>query len=345
MDNALILGDLHFGERDGSDLVMSHQKKVLDSVIQYCKDNGIKTIIQTGDLFDVRKSTNTKVINFWRKNFFDVLLTNDIDLKTIVGNHDMYYKNTIIPNSTTEIVGHYPNVEIYDKPTEVGDILFVPWICKENQEECINAIKTSEKKICVLHPEIVGANMGGSECTDGLEVQAFDRFETVVCGHFHIRGQYGNCTYVGTPYELTWTDYGDDKGFHILNGTELEFTKLDFPLFHRFTYDEDKKTDYILEHDLTDKHVKLIIENRQDFKAYELFMDKLQIKGMKDLKVIEPLTSLNSSDSVVEFTGELEIKTTESLIEDYISDLYPEKKTGLTQLMLGLHSEARHDQV
>ncbi|WWS24661.1 hypothetical protein vBKpnAMK4_00477 [Klebsiella phage vB_Kpn_AM_K4] len=40
-----------------------------------------------------------------------------INLITIVGNHDMHYKNTLTPNASTEILGKYDHITVIDKPT------------------------------------------------------------------------------------------------------------------------------------------------------------------------------------------------------------------------------------
>lgn len=337
----LILGDLHAGEKDGSELIMKHQLDILDGVIQYCLDNKITHIIQTGDMFDVRKSTNTKVLYEWKQRFFNKLKENNITMETIVSNHDAYYKNTLTPNTLVENLSGYDNITIYSEPTEVGDILFVPWICADNEEQCLNAIKNTKKEICVLHPEIVGAKMDTTTCTDGLSLSLFNKFKCVIAGHFHTRGTYNNVTYVGTPYEMTWTDYGVKKGFHLLDGSDLTFVEIKDNLFYRFTYDDDKDLQFILDTNLENKYVKLVVENRNDFKKYDNFITKLQNKGMQDLRIIEPLLSLDADDTMVEFTGELKVKDTEELISDYILDLYPEKSTKLNKMMLSLHHEAR----
>jgi DNA repair exonuclease SbcCD nuclease subunit len=169
----------------------------------------------------------------------------------------------------------------------------------------------------------------------------FNKFDLVIAGHFHTKGEYGNITYVGTPYQMSWGDYGEDKGFHILNEAKLSFHKTNHELFYRFTYDEEQNMDYVFDLALKDKYIKVIVENRTDFKAYDKFITKLENKSPQDLKIIEPLMDLTSEDSLVQFDGELLVKDTEELIKDYIDDLYPEKRDKLSRLLLGLHSEAR----
>lgn len=330
--------------------ILHMQIGVMENVIDYCVDNDITEIIQTGDLFDVRKSTSTKALAEWNSRFFDKLGKAGISMSTVIGNHDMVFENTIYPNSQTELLSHRRNISITHRPeTKYFDgvqFLFIPWICKDNEEICLNAIKTSSAKICVLHPEIKGCTLQGSAtCEDGLSIKIFDHFDLVIAGHFHTRGVYGNVTYVGTPYQTSWNDYGENKGFHILD-TEtatMEFISVGEALCHRLVYDEDMDTsmDDILSIDLTDKYVKLTVENRTDFEKYDIFLAKLTDKGMAKLSVIEPILQLSGKDSDVTFDGDLDVTDTEELIEEYIKDLYPERVTKLTNMMLGLHAEAR----
>ena len=95
----VIIGDAHFGVHNGSKLFLEFQIKFLNEVIQYCLDNKITEIWLTGDVFEVRKSTNTEVLDYAKEHFFDRLLELGILVRTIVGNHDMFFKNTITPNA------------------------------------------------------------------------------------------------------------------------------------------------------------------------------------------------------------------------------------------------------
>ena len=36
-------------------------------------------------------------------------------------------------------------------------------------------------------------------------------------GHFHYKNGDSTITYLGTPWELMWSDYGDRKGFYIFD--------------------------------------------------------------------------------------------------------------------------------
>ena len=41
----------------------------------------------------------------------------------------------------------------------------------------------------------------------GQEKSMFKRFEKVLSGHFHKKSDDGHIYYLGTQYEMTWSDY------------------------------------------------------------------------------------------------------------------------------------------
>lgn len=350
MSKIMIIGDMHIGVKQGNIVIMEqHLRYVEEQLIPYLLDNGIKTIIQTGDMFDCRKGATTLALREWKLRFFDVLLKHDIKLHTFIGNHDMFYRNQISPNTTTEYLSQYQNINIIDKPSDVTieghSFLIVPWMCSSNEEACMEAIQTSESDVCIGHFEIKGAKMEGTVCTEGLAISTFDRFELCISGHFHIKGDYENVSYVGTPTQSSWGDYGISKGIHILDTETLE---LDFivnteELFHKITYNEDRDMNLPLSNDYTNKYLKVVIEHREDFKKYEKWMMKVEDKGAASLTVIEPFLDRNSDDSGVEVEGALDVLTTDNIIKQYIAEVYPEKAEALTTFMLGIHTAAQRD--
>jgi len=64
----------------------------------------------------------------------------------------------------------------------------------------------------------------GHTYTDGMDSKMFKNFKLVLSGHFHNKQTKGNITYVGTSYDITWSEHGVKKGFHIINENhDLEF--------------------------------------------------------------------------------------------------------------------------
>ena len=68
-----------------------------------------------GDLVDKRKSINFLTLNNLRKSFIQPAFNRSITTHAIVGNHDMYYKNTNQVNSVNELYGDTPFIFVHDK--------------------------------------------------------------------------------------------------------------------------------------------------------------------------------------------------------------------------------------
>ena len=148
------------------------------------------------------------------------------------------------------LLREYSNIQVIDKPTDIEvdgmQIAMMPWICPENYVESIEHIKTTPAVVCMGHFEIAGFAMyRGMESHDGLSKETFDKFDMVFSGHYHHKSDDGHIYYVGNPYELTWQDYNDPRGFHLfdLGSRELSFVRNPYSMFARVEYnDKDRKS-------------------------------------------------------------------------------------------------------
>ncbi len=347
MNNKIILlGDPHLGVHNGSVLFAEYQLSSLLRMVDYAIKNSITEIWCAGDVFEVRKSTNTEIFDMWKKVFFDLLKQHNIIFRVIVGNHDMFFKSKIHPNALTVHLDHYDNVIIHDNPYELdrngNKFLFVPWMCKENSEHIIQHMDTTDANVVMGHFECEGADMGGSECTDGLPLSTFKKFDLALSGHFHIEGKYGNVHYIGTPYETTWTDFGEEKGFWVLDTKSLKSKKIrnDDRMFYKIFYKESSNMKEYIDRDYTDKYVRIIVEEREDYEKYESWLMKMELKKMKEMVIVDPFTNLSEGDSRIEFDGDITPVTTGELLSDYVDDVYPEKSKPLNAFLQSLHNEA-----
>jgi DNA repair exonuclease SbcCD nuclease subunit len=110
-----ILGDTHFGARN--DLKLFHEffaKFYVETFVKHLVDNNIKTLFQLGDLFDRRKYINFFTLSECKKYFFDQLRDNGITLYTLVGNHDIYWRESLSVNSSSLVLGEYDNIKVVD---------------------------------------------------------------------------------------------------------------------------------------------------------------------------------------------------------------------------------------
>jgi DNA repair exonuclease SbcCD nuclease subunit len=350
-----ILGDTHFGARgDSLDFHNYFQKFYDDVFFPYLIENNIKVIFQMGDLFDRRKFINFNSLYLSRKYFFEKCERLGITLHTLIGNHDVAYKNTLEVNSPSLLLNEYHNIEIYEDFTTVDfdgiQIDVVPWICDSNVDSIFEQMKESKAQICFGHFEIAGFEMDrGNVCDVGLDKKLLSKYDIVLTGHFHHKSTDGNITYVGTPYEMTWADWNDPKGFHIFDTEtrELDFVQNTFSMFHKVTYDDGKSTfEDWKQYDfnkLKECYVKVVVLNKQNPYLFDHVVDNLYKASVADLSIVEDF-----SDALVDDDQEIidQAEDTMTILSKYIDnltlDVEPEK---LKTLMRELYVEALNTEV
>jgi len=299
-----LLGDTHFGARGDSLHFHDHFKKFFDDVFfPYCLKNNITTVVQFGDLFDRRKFVNFNTLHLSKQYFFDKLLQNNMHMHVLLGNHCVYFKNTPDLNSPELLLKEYSNITLYDKFTQVEfgglAIDIVPWVFDSKVE--IEKMSNSKSKICFGHFDIAGFEMDrGNISHDGFDSNVFSKYYHVYSGHFHHKSTKSNISYLGTPYEITWSDFNDPRGFHIFDTDtlDIEFVQNSFTLFHKIYYDDSTQTlDYWKNFDYSkyeDVYVKVVVLNKTDEYQFDYAMDNLYKAVPADLNIVEDFIELSS---------------------------------------------------
>ena len=288
-----LITDTHFGARGDHGAFDRFFKKFYEGTFfPLLERESIQRVVHLGDMFDRRKYINYLTLNNCREYFFDRLSSLGIDMDIIVGNHDVFYKNTNEINSPSLLLNDYNNITVHDSPMTVhiggADILFLPWIASDNFKQSMEAIKTTKASICFGHLELAGFQMYKGFVNDhGFDSKIFERFDTVFTGHFHHRSSDGNITYLGNPYEITWSDYQDPRGFHIFDTETRELTFIQNPntIFHKIFVDKDFKLgDYS---HLEDCFVKVIVQDRDNQMKLDLLIDRLEKVNPADIQVVD----------------------------------------------------------
>lgn len=243
----IILGDVHFDVSNGNQAVLDNQLKFFtEQLFPYMKENNINTIIQLGDLMDNRNKVSVNVTYYLNRFFFPYMKENNITFYTLIGNHDIYHKDTREIHSLELFKDLYDNiklindievVEMYNKK-----LLIVPWVLPDEKHNFKDYLDVD---YIFGHFETNGVEMvKGINCNSNHAFN-FDSFNNIktFSGHFHLRRYYeeSNIYYVGTPNQINWSDYGEVKGFHVLDvvSSNLEF----------------------VENTVSTKHIKLIISS------------------------------------------------------------------------------------
>jgi DNA repair exonuclease SbcCD nuclease subunit len=300
-----LLTDTHYGAR-GDHLAFDKQfdKFYTETFFPTLVERSIKNVIHLGDMFDRRKYINYLTLRNCRKYFFDPMLKLGIKLDVIVGNHDVFYKNTNDINSPGLLLQQYSNLSAYDRPVELTydglDILMLPWICADNYEDSMTMIKDTSATVCFGHLELAGFQMHRGQVNDhGFSPSIFNRFDLVCTGHFHHRSSNGPIHYLGNPYELTWADYEDPRGFHIFDTEtrELEFIVNPNRMFYKIFFNDQYQTEAYEYMYLKDCFVKVIVQTKENQVNFDMLIDRLEKVGPADLQVVDDHLNMDLEDN------------------------------------------------
>ncbi len=324
-----LLTDTHFGARNDNLNFNDYFYDFYEGVFfPYLQQNNIKHCIHLGDLMDRRKYVSYRILKDFRERFIQPFLHLEIDLHILVGNHDIYFRNTNDVNSLQELLGaNYKNIHIYPEAQDVDfggfPILMMPWINPQNEIYSFGMMDETKADTMVSHLEVVGFEMhGGHFSESGFDKSQFKKFDTIFSGHYHKKSDDGQIYYLGTPYQMTWSDYNCPKGFHVFDTETRELTRIVNPqkIFEKIYYD-DTQENYDT-HDVNqykNKYIKLVVVNKNDLYKFDKFTDKLFKADCHEVKIIEDFTDLDAntvSDDIVENSQD-----TMTLLGKYIDDL------------------------
>lgn len=349
-----ILGDTHFGVRNDNKSFHDYYERFYSELFfPYLKDNGIKRIIQLGDLFDRRKYVNFYTLKRAREYFFDKIDEYDLEMDVFVGNHDTYFKNTNEVNSPELLVAdHNNNIRIFTEPTDIviddTKITLLPWVCSDNYERCMDHINSTDSQILMGHLELAGFEMYRGAINDhGMDSKMFEKFDVVLSGHFHHKSSRGNIHYVGTPYEMTWSDYNDPRGFHIFDTEtrELEFVKNPYTMFQKWFYNDSQWED--ISHidglnfgESSNAFIKVVVKAKTNPYWFDMYIERLEKSGALDIQVVDDNLNLQLEDDqdlvdeaedtltiLTNYANQVNTTIENNKLNKFLSELYEEALT------------------
>ena len=211
---------------------------------------------------DNRNKVSVNVLHHLKNDFFDIMKREGIELYTLIGNHDIYHKDTREIHSLELFDEIYDNFHVVNdiKTLEIENkkLLIVPWVLpneKYNFEDYLDS------NYIFGHFETNGVEMVKNISCNSAHAFNMDSFKGIktFSGHFHLRRYYesSNIFYVGTPSQINWSDYNEVKGFHVL---EVQTGNVEF-----------------VENVVSTKHIKIILDSEN--KSLEI----LGLQGLKDI--------------------------------------------------------------
>ena len=354
-----LVTDTHFGHKNDSLLFQDYFQRFYDGLFfPELRRRRISTIVHLGDLFERRKYINFHILNRTRTDFLEKLA--DYDTHIMVGNHDCYHRDDNGVNALRELVeGRYENIHIYEEPCEVLidrlKILFVPWLNPSNMATGLELIAKSTASVLMGHLEIAGFHMDQTQVSEhGLDKTIFDRYKKVFSGHFHHASEDGPIKYLGAPYEYTFADLNDPKGFYIFDTDTLalEFIRNPEQMFFRVVYDDrtPESQKELLEMEFSQyegKMLRVVVPYKNDPVLYDRWLDRINHVNPAELSIKEQLSldvDAEADEQFEEFTlegGQVVVSDTLTVLNNYVEGISMEvDKTRLREILKELYVEA-----
>jgi len=343
-----LLCDTHFGARNDSPIFLHHFFRFLDEVFfPYLEREQITHLIHLGDLMDRRKFVNFATLHETRERFINKLIARGITSTILLGNHDTYFRNTSSINSVEELFGNLESsgITIVKDPAELvlggTKFLLLPWINRSNEEAAAELITKTDAPVVVGHLELNGYEvLRGTQFTEGMDPKPFERFQAVYSGHFHCKHTKGNIHYLGTPYQITFGDLNETKGFHVFDTEDRSLVFVPNPLriFSEISYD-DSTTDYTKSmpdmKKFKDTFVRVRVQRKRNPAMFDLFMDAINSVGVHGVTVFEDKGSETELSATVDVS-----KDTLSLINQEIDNLEVTNPVKLKSIIRELYMES-----
>ncbi len=306
------IADVHFdcpfvnlSDRDNmGDLRRLEQRKAFKKVIQYIKENDIKYLFISGDLYEqkyVRKST----IEYINKLFEEIPNTK---IFISPGNHDPFIKNSYYNQFEWSKNVKIFNSEIEQIETEEAYIYgygFDDFYCNNCDIQDVKIEKKDKKNILIIHGTIDGASIEEKQYNSMSKNMLKEKnFDYIALGHIH-KIDYNTqenqrIVYPGSMISLGFDELGD-HGMIVgeINEDELnlEFIKLDEEEFIEIEIDV---TEFYSKEDLIEKINSLVIKENQYV--------KIILKGDRNFEIdTYEIIKLITNDRIIKIKNKTKI--------------------------------------
>ena len=339
-----IFSDIHIGL--GQDSTMWH-----DCILEFGKwaasnfeQRGITEIAIPGDIFHNRSVISVKTLDI-AKQFFD--LFKEFNLIISCGNHDVYLKHSTDIHSLS-LLKEWKNITIIDDApkvfrTTVGKtVSFIPWATDVENMPLAD--------ITFAHLDIVSFYQNGYHlCEKGFESKdLFKKSKYIISGHFHKRDhrEYtdGTILYVGSPYQMTFGEVGDDRGIYIfdLEKETFEFIENTISPKHKKIKVSDLISKKIsadnLKTEIPNNLISLIIDHPITPDIQSILISKIQNLGPKSLRTDYCLPDVDVSvdgesylrgadfDEILDAYVEATDYSNKDELKEYLGELYKKVK-------------------
>lgn len=316
-----VITDTHFGARGDSPVLYDLQEAFFRDCFWPAVDaeGDVTELLHLGDVTDRRRYILYQTATFAKRVFFEPARERGIHITWILGNHDLPFKQST-DLSSHETFKEYQNVSVIAQPTvrqfHGTDVLLMPWLCEGTMANSVDALKNFRGRTVAGHFELLGFEMykGMPNTHDGLDpAEWFADMALVMSGHYHHRSTKDAIHYLGSPYDMVWSDADDSRGFHWWTPEthSVEFVESPHRLFSQWTYDDLNRPATYVQDLLTKmaphvpgKIIKVLVRQKTQPVWYETFADAVVRMAPHDYQFIDdPAATLDESSVEREFVA------------------------------------------
>lgn len=242
-DEIIVFADIHYGLKRNSPQYNQDCNEFIDWMIEQAKEAGITKAIFLGDWHHNRHTINVETISYsWQglkkiNDYFDIVYM-------IIGNHDLYYKESR-DVSSVEFAEGLDSIKIINERYTKDNVTFYPWLLDDEWKN----VKKTKSKYVFGHfelPEFYLNAMVKMPDNGKLKYDDFDNQRYVFTGHFHKRQWKKNVCYVGSCFPHDFNDVNDDeRGYMILKWDEEPkfYNWPNAPTYRHYKYTELKNNE------------------------------------------------------------------------------------------------------
>jgi DNA repair exonuclease SbcCD nuclease subunit len=315
--------DIHFGRKANSTI---HNQDCLNYIDWFCKktiENECDYIAFLGDWHENRSALNILTLQM---SYDGAKKLNSLGLPIyfVVGNHDLYYRNS---RNIHSVIHHseFNNFTMIDTPTVINDIygtvLFCPYLFHEEYSALKQYLTVP---FWAGHFEFKGFIITGYnvELLEGPDSSNFKGPKHIVSGHFHKRQTKpgSNVVYIGNAFPADFGDAGDrDRGMmvydHVKDDMKFENWE-DCPKYVRTTLstiikDEDKQNAIFSPQARVNCLVDIPLNFEESTNLHQYLMDKHNLRELNLEESPELNSALIETDADINYE---ELQTVEEII-------------------------------
>ena len=317
---AIAFTDIHFGLKSNSLLHNQDCASFVDWIIKIGREHDCETGLFLGDWHHHRASINLQTLDFSLQALEKLSRAFD-RFYFIPGNHDLYYRDR------RDIHGaawarHIPNIIICNDWLQEGDVVIAPWLVGDDHKR----IQKMSARYMFGHFELPHFKMNAMvEMPDHGEigVDHFGGFDRVFSGHFHLRQEKRNVTYIGNAFPHNFADAGDDqRGCTILEwGAEPEYHAWpDQPLYN--VWDLSHVMDHADDILRPNQHVRVQLDIEISYEEANYIKETYITKyGLREMALIPNKRSALEEDMA---PGDVKFESVDQIVIDQITRIESE---------------------